>query len=383
MKRKFGAGLFWAVVCLGVLSCADEPRFTVRGTIGGTAGGTVYLENIGVSRITLLDSAKLKNGSFSFRYDRPASPDFYRLRFGNQSINLVIDSTETVVVTADSARFARDYTFNAEATECLKIKELTLVQLDIALRYRTLQKQYDAGDISLDDYYAGVSALAAQYKAAATPYITEDFAAPKAYFALFQQVGGQMIFDIYDKNDSKLFGAVANAWHTKRPDALRTEQLVSWYAQSRAALRPRPAAIDVEETDAKAYFEISLPGMDGQEVALSQVAQGHITLIDFTAYAAENSPAHNLYLADLYSQYQAKGLEIYQISLDSDIHFWKNIAANLPWRCVRDVQSIYSPTAKKYNVTQIPALFLLNRQGEIVERIENQTQLVDMLKKYF
>ncbi|GAP71442.1 TlpA disulfide reductase family protein [Candidatus Symbiothrix dinenymphae] len=382
MVRKFGSGLLWVSLSLGVFSCGEEPQFTISGTIGGTSGGMVYLENVGVSRVTLLDSAQLKKGTFSLRHHRPDAPDFYRLRFGKQLINLAIDSTETIVVTADSARFARDYTLAGDAAENLKIKELTLLQLEAAQRYHALQKQYDGGAVSLDDYYAGVNALSKDYKTRAQGYIVANFGSTAAYFALFQQIDGQMIFDIYNPHDSKLFGAVANTWNTTCPDAPRTTQLKTWYAQSRAALRPNKTPVEVAETDTKTYFDITLPGTAGQAITLSQTAQGQVKLIDFTAYSMDGSPAHNRQLADLYSKHRTKGLEIYQISLDSDTHFWHNAAANLPWICVHDEQSIYSPTAKKYNVTQIPTMFLINRQGEIAERIDDVQQLAGLLAKY-
>ena len=35
-------------------------------------------------------------------------------------------------------------------------------------------------------------------------------------------------------------------------------------------------------------------------------------------------------LRDLYDKYAAQGLEIYQVSLDADEHYWKTTADNLP-----------------------------------------------------
>ena len=94
------------------------------------------------------------------------------------------------------------------------------------------------------------------------------------------------------------------------------------------------------------------------------------------------SPAHNLQLAELYSRYRSQGLEIYQISLDSDNHLWKNAAVNLPWVCVRDPESAYSPIARKYNVTTIPTTFIRDRTGEIVTRIEDYNTLNATVTKY-
>ena len=122
-------------------------------------------------------------------------------------------------------------------------------------------------------------------------------------------------------------------------------------------------------------MEIELPNLRGENVKLSEVAEGKPTLINFTAYALELSPELNMTLAELYAVYHSKGLEIYQVSLDDDLHFWKNAASNLPWTCVRDPQSVYSSVAALYYVRQLPALFLLDKKGNLVKRIEDMKTL--------
>lgn len=190
-----------------------------------------------------------------------------------------------------------------------------------------------------------------------------------------------MIFDIYDKDDQKLFGAVANAWNTAYPESLRALQLKNLFATARSATR-KERPIEVTEGDFKTLFDISLPSIDGKEIRLSDVCRGKTTLIDFTAYAIKESPLHNLQLAELYDKYRAKGLEIYQVALDPDEHFWKNAAASLPWICVFDAQSVYSPIVRKYNVARIPTAFILSKEGEIVQRIEDYEQLEGNLAGY-
>jgi hypothetical protein len=39
--------------------------------------------------------------------------------------------------------------------------------------------------------------------------------------------------------------------------------------------------------------------------------------------------------------------------------------------CVRDPQSVYSQAAALYNVKQLPALFILDKNGNLVKRVEN------------
>jgi peroxiredoxin len=324
---------------------------------------------------------ELNSGAFIFKHNRPAVPDFYRLRWGNQIINLAIDSTESITIRADGVHFAQNYTLEGDIAESQKIKELTLLQLNTSQKYNDLQKKYDAGEISIDQYRNEINAIIDHYKATAKEYIVSNFLATSAYFAIFQQINNRMIFDMYDKADNKLFGAVANAWNTTYPESLRAIQLKNLFTSSRAAFR-KERSIELTESNSKTFFDISLPSINGKEIRLSDIGEGKITLIDFTAYAMDESPLHNLQLAELYDKYKAKGLEIYQISLDADEHFWKNAGINLPWVCVIDPQSIYSSIAQKYNVINIPTAFILNKEGEIVLRIEDYKHLDTNITKF-
>ena len=80
-------------------------------------------------------------------------------------------------------------------------------------------------------------------------------------------------------------------------------------------------------------------------------------------------------LGELYVEYHDKGLEVYQVSLDGDVHFWKNAASNLPWTCVRDPQTVYSQVAALYNVKQLPVIFVLDRSGNLVKRVDDMKNL--------
>jgi len=94
--------------------------------------------------------------------------------------------------------------------------------------------------------------------------------------------------------------------------------------------------------------DIVLPNVNGQQVSLSSL-KGNVVLLDFTVYNAKYTLQQNMKLNSVYSQLANRGFEIYQISLDSDEHVWKNVASNLPWVTVRDPESVYSELLTRYN----------------------------------
>lgn len=368
-----------AVLCVMLLlftACKKNSDFTVEGVVSGADGQMMYLENVGVSTVELMDSVKLTAaGKFSFTKPRPAFPDFYRLRLNNQLINFSVDSTETISFVADAGTFATSY--SVEGSEnCKAIKNITLAQLDANQAIHRLRKESESGLLADSVYSRQVLEAAEAYKDVARKYIYSAPMSAAAYFALFQQIDGLLFFDLYDKNDLKAYGAVATSFDHYYPESPRAKHLYNLALQSIKVIRSqRPMDLDKVEKKEVSFLDIELPDVHGENTKLSSVATGKVVLINFTAYMSEWSPALNMEFGDLYTRYHDKGLEIYQISLDSDLHFWKNAASNLPWACVRDPQSVYSQTAALYNVKQLPAIFILDRKGNLVKRVDDVKKL--------
>lgn len=370
-----------SAVCLILTGCGDSSNFTVKGVISGGDKQTLYLENVGISSVTVLDSVKLtQTGEFKFKSPKQEFPEFYRLKLNNQLINFSIDSTEVLSFVADAGTFATSY--SVEGSDNAKaIKSITLAQLDANLEISKLRKEYQANEIVDTLYSAKVLAAAEAYKEVARKYIYTAPMSAAAYFALFQQVDGLLFFDLYDKNDSKAYSAVATSYDRYYPGSARSKHLYNLALQSIKIIRgQRP--INMEDIEAKEvnFIDIELPDLKGQNIKLTSIANGSPVLVNFTAYQTEWSPSLNMRLGELYEKYGAQGLKIYQISLDTDMHFWMNIATKLPWTCVHDPQNVYSQTAALYNVKQLPALFVLDKKGNLVKRIEDIKTLEEDLK---
>jgi peroxiredoxin len=374
MRKNYTLKLAVLIPFIGIFaSCTNKNQFTVEGIVKDGAGKTLYFENITSSSIVGLDSVKIsKSGSFKFKQEKPAAPDFYRLRLNNQFVNLTADSlTATINIQSDTLGFARNYTIEG-SSESEKIKALTFLQIHTNEVYNKLQKQINDKIIETDEYITKIREEVDIYKKKALEYIYSNPASPSAYFALFQQVNGLLILDPYDKTDIKAYGAVANLWNQNYPNAPRTKHLIGVYANALKVIRgEQPIEYEAKEANSKDFFNISLPSIDNKNVQLFEVGEGKFVLLDFTAYQIEGSYLHNRQLNDSYEKYKSQGLIIYQVSLDSDQHFWKNAASNLPWICVIDPQSVNSEIVKRYNVTDIPTAFIINRSGEIAKRIDN------------
>lgn len=353
-----------------IASC-DNKKFTVEGQIENAKDSVLYFENVGLEGIQVLDSVKLNdNGDFSFSEAANLAPEFYRLRIANQIINVSIDSTETVQIKAGYPNMASNYTVSG-SDNCEKIKELTLKQMALQSQVISLQQNTTLGVNTAND---SIQSLINAYKEdVKINYIYKEPMKAYSYFALFQALGNYLIFNPRtNKDDIKAFAAVATSWDTYYPHAERGQNLHNIAIEgmkNQRIIAAQNADIQVEASKVQeaGVLDIALIDNKGQERHLTDL-KGQVVLLDFHIFALEDSPTRIIMLRELYNKYHAQGLEIYQVSLDNDEHFWKQQTAALPWINVRDADGINSQRLMMYNIQAVPDFFVIDRGNNLVKR---------------
>ena len=382
MKHIWKAAALFAAAMM-ITSC-NENKFKVEGQIANAKDSLLYFENVGLEGINVVDSVKLgDNGEFSFKDDAPKAPEFYRLRISNQIINVSIDSTETVVVKGEYPGMASNYTVSG-SDNCEKIKELALKQMDLQKRAIAIQQNTALGINGIND---SINKILAAYKDdVKRNYIYKEPFKAYSYFALFQALGNWLIFNPRtDKDDIKAFAAVATSWDTYYPHAERGQNLHNIAIEGMKNQRIVDAKnqeiqIEASKVNESGVLDIALRDNKGQERHLTDL-KGNVVLLDFHIFALEDSPARIIMLRELYNKYHAQGLEVYQISLDSDEHFWKQQTAALPWISVRDENGINSQLLMLYNVPAVPDFFLIDRGNNIAKRAAQIKDIEAEVKK--
>lgn len=360
-------------------SACHRNDFTVTGNVSDAEGKTLYFEATQIDKIVTLDSIKLKSdGKFTFYAPKTEFPEFYRLRLDSSYIHFAIDSTETVTFQTSGKSFT-DYSVegseeNKQIQEVSKAGSLLKNEVD-----KILSNTETSDSIRIANAKRLLNALD-QYKKTTLPIIYGNPKSKAAYFAIFQQVNGNIIFDPFDKEDSKAIRAVANAYDVYYKGSHRAKQLYNMAIASLQAERQLKQPTLLEQAKEASLIDISLPDIKGKQQKLSDL-KGKVVLLDFTAYQTDYSPEYNILLAKIYKQFKDKGLEIYQVSLDNDENFWKVSASNLPWICVRDEASIYSTVANLYNVKNLPSAFLIDRTGAIQKRIASIESISGEIQK--
>ena len=375
-----------AAVVLAALSIAscNNNKYTVEGQIAGAKDSVLYFENVGLEGINVLDSVKLNdNGDFSFSQDATTAPEFYRLRIADQIINVSIDSTETVQVKGQYPGMASNYTISG-SENCEKIRELALKQIDLQAKAIALQSNTELGIAKAND---SIQSMINAYKEEVKRnYIYKEPYKAYAYFALFQAIGNYLIFNPRaNKEDIKAFAAVATSWDTYYPHAERGQNLHNIAIEgmkNQRIVEAQNADIQIEASKVQeaGVLDIALLDNKGNMRHLTDL-KGQVVLLDFHVFALKDSPARIIQLRELYNKYHAQGLEIYQVSLDSDEHFWKQQTAALPWISVRDEDGAGSQRLTLYNIQAVPDFFVIDRGNNLVKRAAQIADLEAEIKK--
>jgi peroxiredoxin len=381
MKHICRVALVLAAAAI-IASCSNK-KFNVTGQIGNAKDSVLYFEHVGLEGIDVVDSVKLGDaGSFSFSEEAPAAPEFYRLRISDQIINVAIDSTETVTFRSSWPQMASKY--EVEGSEnCEKIKELTLQLMDLRERAIAISQN---GQLSIDEANDSLLAIITQYKNdVKTKYIFPTPGKSYAYFALFQTLGDMLLFNPRNnKDDIKVFAAVATSWDTYYPHAERGQNLhniaIEGMKNQRIVEAKENQTIEASRVQEAGVLDIELTDNKGQVRHLTDL-KGKVVLLDFHVFAMDESPARILTLRELYNKYHAQGFEVFQVSLDSDEHFWKQQTAALPWISVLDPNGIQSQIISMYNIQAVPDFFLIDRDNNLVKRAAQIKDLDTEIKK--
>lgn len=362
-----------ALAATAVSSCSGE-KFKVSGNISDAKDSTLYFENMSLNGPVAIDSIKLgADGSFTFEGETKGNPEFYRLRIDRQIINIGVDSTESISVKASYPTMSTDY--HVEGSEqCAKIKQLATMQTRLQIAVNaiaqnpnvTYQKEADSIQTVIEAYKNIVK----------KDFIFKEPKATSSYFALFQtfSVNGRtmLIFDPRSKkSDVQVFAAVATSWDTFYPGSERGQNLHNIAIEGMKNVRIIQAgqrqAIDASKVVDAGVIEIALPDNKGNIRKLTAL-KGKVVLLDFHVFESKGSAQRIMKLRELYNKYSRRGLEIYQVSLDPDEHFWKESVAALPWICVRDEDAMSSVNAAHYNVQSVPTFFLIDKNNVLQKR---------------
>ncbi|MFL5746759.1 MAG: redoxin domain-containing protein [Niastella sp.] len=324
------------------------PQFVITAKVAHMTDSIVYL-NYGTMGSSKTDTAKVTNGSFSFKghVEEPV-PGFIFTKTFKVKIDLFVENTPIAIV-ADVDSMYNTKVTGKGATQEFEVFNQKLMDN----RKRTIalfQKAYDAKQ-------AGDSVTAKILQAKADSQYNWEFKARIAYVGEHPKsyVGAKELLGYTSTNTL----AASIKMYDKLEPAIKAASIGKEIA-ARIDLLSK-----VEEGKPAQEFTQSTP--DGKQVKLADY-KGKYVLIEFWASWCGPCRAENPNLLKQYKMYNSKGFDILSVSLDKEKEPWLKAVEHdaLPWTQVSDLKGWSNEVAVLYGIRAVPASFLLDPTGKIV-----------------
>lgn len=370
MKQSF----FIFLIAILASACTKNAGYTVEGRIENADGATVYLQRMDLNRVVTIDSTKLNaKGKFEFSGERLKEPTFFLLKLNEKNyITLLADTTETIVINADGTDLEDSYELkNSIGSVYVQILNRRLRKLNKGIDrlikdYKQLDKKDNEAAKRLETQYQD---LIQEHKDFVGKFIMENPRSYAGYYALFQRLNdNSYVMNVMDKKDQVYFATLGTSLNLFYPESPRAKQLYNYVLGAKTKQQQAKLTEAVlTNAEASGYPDIEENDVNGEKVKLSSL-EGKVILVSFWASWDEASRKENNHLKKMYSKYNKRGFEIYQVSLDRSKVLWENAIKQdeLPWINVSDLRYTESYPARLYNIRQIPANYLISKDGEII-----------------
>ena len=350
-------------------SCKKANEFVISGKITNADEEYVYLDELKVTSSVPVDSVKIeKDGSFEFK-GNISYPNFYLLRLNKKNfVTLLVDTTENITVYGDAANFSRDYIVDGSPGSLL-VQELnaqlalTKHKLDsISNRLNAFGNREDF-KIQKIKWVQELEDIKQSQIKYSTEFVQKNPFSLSSVLALYQKFDDSN-YIIQDLHSLKVAASALNSIFPQ------SEHVKALYANTQRLMAQEKniKLKDFISEQGENSPNISLPNTSGTTVSLSSLP-AKVVLIQFWSALNRDSRIQNEALVELYGKYKSKGLEIYQVSVDTDRNAWLNAIEEdgLGWINVGDMKGSI-PALNVYNIRAIPANYILDGERRIVAK---------------
>jgi thiol-disulfide isomerase/thioredoxin len=351
--------LFFALLFAGLLiSCnKDSNTYTLDGEAVGFADGTnIYVFTFENNQPKPIDTLTLKEGKFSATYPKSETTplNFLRINEANASILFFPENEDMhAKIYKDSIRASRitGGSQNAAYNSFVdKMDGFNRKKQERMEQFRAANEANDTVEIAkLQSQNLNLIAEETEYK---KQYLNEH---TNTLFAVM------LISDMAGRKE--ITPAEASAYVEKLDPKIAATQLAQDLKTNLDSLKK--ADIGSPAPD------FSAPTPSGENMSLKE-AMGKYTIIDFWASWCKPCRMENPNVVKVYNKYHEKGLNIISVSLDKENQKDKWLQAikddKMDWYHVSNLQFWQDPIAKQYNVRSIPATFLLDENGIIIDK---------------
>ncbi len=352
IHRHFFILFFFTIL---FISCTSEkkPSFTIEGNISNLKENFIVLsvvDDIQQHILTVVDTIKVTDLG-EFKSDYSLEPSIYTLTFdGIKTINLAVDKGQRIIVkgtSLDDLKISGSVdTDLLIAYEAFRIESLGRLVTSVRKEIKTLQndsanedKITELREVEVENYKKHLNELMA--------FVKENMGISIAIYPTSIRWNGEDNLPFLQK--------LVAEFEEKNPALKITQKL-------------KEKLYLLEKTSVGGTISgIEMPSSSNELISLNSI-RAKYTLIDFWASWCPPCRTESKLLYALYNTYQAKGLEIYGISLDSKRENWLNALEKDKriWTNVSTVQGFKTPVSVEFGITSLPTNFLIDGSGKII-----------------
>lgn len=385
MKKLF---LFFAGALI-IQACSSNPNeFQIKGNYKNAQNEKVTLMQLMGDKMEKIDSTRIgEDGKFEFT-GYTNIPKFFVVQADkSKNITLLVKPSDNISLTADMNQFNKTYDIEGskDSRKIMKLRrnlESNIAKLDSLGKYYKENPKDEKSSKLRKRLNKESQKIVQEQKEYTKEFIDNNLNSMVSLMALYQQIGPRS-YVLDPKEDLEYFEKVDSSLMAQYPNSEPVKSLHSQVTDMKKRVKSEQQSAK-RLASGEVAPEIALPSPEGDTIKLSSL-RGKYVLLDFWASWCKPCRVENPNLVKAYERFKDKGFEIYQVSLDKKRSAWENAIEkdNLDWVHVSDLKFWNSSAAKTYNIQSIPANFLLNKKGEIIDKDLRGDALQDKLHKLF
>ncbi|MBQ8839603.1 MAG: hypothetical protein IJ005_09840 [Bacteroidales bacterium] len=353
---RFNRILSLAAVVLMAASCGNKAKVDMSFSMAPSSDFVVKLLN--VNHFEVLDTVKTNDaGRLSFDVEvKKEQPEFVYVFYKDVKVaSLLLEAGDRVNVEADTLG---NYQVSG-SEESAKLAQVDKDYVRIVTRFNEIARKMDDADAArLQELKRQLGQEYLAYYRSRVKYVMENSFSLTSVPVLFQSIGENL----------PVFGQTTDAIHfTNTADSLEIVYPDSKYVKAlRNEAKRRYGLLELEHrvnaAEEVGYFDIELPDMNAKMQKLSEVDAKAVLVYFWNPSDGQQKMFNQDVLKWIYDDFAPKGLQIYQIAIEPDKAAWARVVKGqaLPWINVCDARGASSPYVSYYNLTSLPAAFIIS-----------------------